>query len=180
MRPIAEDGFEVGHYTLRPWLPADLTWLFHTGQDAEIGLTAVGSAARLPSPCTAAGVLAFYRRASLDRRAGTALSLALTVTDTGELLGSAALSSIDWGLRCAAVAWWLGPYGRGRGVMADVLPGLVEWSFEELALGGLRAMVPEGAERSERLLRATGFTRVAATLDCGAPAALWELTRPAR
>jgi ribosomal-protein-alanine N-acetyltransferase len=52
-----------------------------------------------------------------------------------------------------AHAWW------GRGVLADVLPAIVEFGFGRLAVHRLEAMVTPGNARSSRLLERHGFAR---------------------
>ena len=176
MPPIGSDRLEAGPYTMRPWAPADVSWVYDACQDASIRRWT-----RVPSPYRPSDAVDLIAASSSERASGRGAPMAIELTETGELLGSVALVRVDWNGRRAEVGYWLHGDARGRGVIKHVLPVLAAWVFSVLDLDVVEARVDHGNRASERALEDAGFLRIGDT-HCrsadGAPdASLWELRR---
>jgi ribosomal-protein-alanine N-acetyltransferase len=78
----------------------------------------------------------------------------------GAFVGTCGFNRIDLERgRRGEVAYDLGARWWGRGVLSAVLPVIVAFGFERLALHRLEAMVAAGNARSSRLLERHGFAR---------------------
>ncbi len=148
---VAVERVSAGPYTLRPWEPADLTWVYHACQDAEIQRWT-----RVPHPYRPADALAFLERTKAERVAGTAYAFAIIGTDNDELLGS-----IDVRLGDEAgvghTGYWVDGHSRGRGVGSAALDAITRWGFERLGLHEVRLEVARTNLASRRIAERAGF-----------------------
>lgn len=111
--------------TLRPWQPDDAPAVHAIMQDRSMHRFLA-----LPDPYTAEDADAFARTFGHEGRAeGTGLGAAVVRTDTGELVGSAALR-LPTGLRTVGdIGYWIAPAAQGRGFAAEVTDVLARWGF---------------------------------------------------
>lgn len=99
-------------------------------------------------------------------RAGTGAAFAVTDPDSGELLGSCSLVTIDRVLASAEVGYWTAPWARAAGVATRATRAVSRWAFEAL---GLRRVVWQAAvgNHASRLValragfRVGGYLRMA-------------------
>jgi RimJ/RimL family protein N-acetyltransferase len=114
-------------YELRLWTGADLAWLLDAAQEPDIARWT-----NIPRPFGATEALAFLRRGADGWATGTYLQLAITLADTGLLLGNAVVKDIEWAAGEGEVGYWLARDARGRGVATTAVDGLVGWCFDQL------------------------------------------------
>ena len=176
MPEIGDERIEIGPYTIRPWEPSDVAWIYEACQDASIQRWT-----RVPSPYRPSDAVELVNASTSERTSGRGAPMAIALTETGELLGSTGLVRVDWAQRLGEIGYWLDLDARGRGVMSTVIPGLVAWAFEALDLEVVEARVDHGNGGSERVLARAGFERVGDThcrSDEGDPdASLWVIRR---
>lgn len=162
---IVEDGL-----LLRPWKPADADDVHRACQDPDIQRWTTVPAPYLPEH--AHGFVAeMAPRAWAD---GTRAPFAVCDADTGELLGSCGLVTIDHGLRSAEVGYWTASWARGRGVAVRATRAVARWAFDQLGMRRLiwQAEIGNHASRLVALragFRVDGRLRLAAPHPCGGP-----------
>ncbi len=99
-----------------------------------------------------------WARTLMDR--GQGLRWAIRQAGTGVFVGTCGFNALTWDRgRRAEVAYDVGCAWWGRGVMAQVLPAMIAFAFERLAMHRIDAMVTPGNDRSCRLLERHGFAR---------------------
>ncbi len=103
---------------------------------------------------------AIIRWAANLRALGAGLRWAIREQATGAWVGTCGFNAIvvERGRR-GEIAYDLAPRWQGRGVMAEILPAMIDFGFGRLALHRLEAMVTPGNHPSCRLLERHGFTR---------------------
>jgi [ribosomal protein S5]-alanine N-acetyltransferase len=84
-----------------------------------------------------------------------------SVTERGQELALGYVGLHHWvqANRCAEVGYALAPAYWGRGYMRELLPLLVRFGFEQLALHRLEAQLNPENQASVRLVERAGFTR---------------------
>ena len=99
---------------------------------------------------------------------GRGLRWALRDARDGGFIGTCGFNALVFQRgRRGEVAYDLSPAWWGRGVMAAVMPRLMEFGFDALSLHRLEAMVTPGNERSRRLLERQGFVLEGRLKDYG-------------
>jgi RimJ/RimL family protein N-acetyltransferase len=144
-----------GELTLRPWLPADTSFVFDSCQDPEVQRWT-----RLPTPYTALDAARFVERHARPQPEDAGAFFAITKTDTGEVLGSISFGHIDWAFAVAEAGYWVAWDARGQGVATRALRSLVEWGRHELRLVEVRVQVLAGNLASQRVAERAGFEAV--------------------
>lgn len=152
VEPVPAVVVAAGWLTLRPWGAADVGWVYDTCQDPEIGRWA-----RVPVPYTPRHALALLELSATARAQGRGAPFAITVTETGELLGAIGLGGLDRAAATAEVGFWLAAEARGRGVVTEALAALGRWAATELGVRTLYADVLAGNVAGERALARGGF-----------------------
>ena len=97
-----------------------------------------------------------------DRRvAGHEISFAICESGgaDGPCVGQLSLYDVDWANRRAAVAYWLLPAARGRGLMTASLERLAGWAFDEVGLERLETMALAHNAPSLAVAKRCGFRR---------------------
>jgi RimJ/RimL family protein N-acetyltransferase len=141
-----------GELTLRPWLPADTSFVFDSCQDPEVQRWT-----RMPTPYTALDAATFVERHARPQPEDDGAFFAITKTDTGEVLGSMSFGHIDWAFAVAEAGYWVTADARGQGVATRALEALVDWGRRELRLVEVRLQVLVGNVASQRVAERAGF-----------------------
>jgi ribosomal-protein-alanine N-acetyltransferase len=80
--------------------------------------------------------------------------------EQGAFVGTCGFHRLDYSQGCKGqIGYDLTPEKWGQGVMAEVLPAMLEFAFGPLGLHRIEAMVTPGNDRSCRLLEKHGFRR---------------------
>jgi RimJ/RimL family protein N-acetyltransferase len=147
---------------LRPWRVEDAEAVHRACQDPVIQRWT-----RVPSPYLPTHARYFVTQHSEAAwREGTGAPFAVIDPDTGELLGSCGLVTIDRVLASAEVGYWTAPWARGAGVATRATRAVSRWAFESL---GMRRIVwqAEVGNHASRLValragfRVDGYLRMA-------------------
>ncbi|MFC0007428.1 GNAT family N-acetyltransferase [Micromonospora siamensis] len=145
---IAEDGL-----LLRPWRPGDAADVHRACQDPDIQRWTT-----VPRPYLPEHAEGFVTGMSTSAWAdGTGAPFAVCAADTGELLGSCGLVSIDRGLGSGEVGYWTAPWARGRGVTVRATRAVARWAFDELKLSRLIWQAELGNHASRLVALRAGF-----------------------
>ncbi len=142
----------AGEVTLRPWEPADTSFVFDSCQDPDVQRWT-----RVPAPYTALDAATFVERHARPQPEDDGAFFAITKTDTGEVLGSMSFGHIDWAFATAEAGYWVARDARGQGVATCALASLVEWGRRELRLVEVRLRVLVGNVASQRVAERAGF-----------------------
>jgi RimJ/RimL family protein N-acetyltransferase len=111
--------------TLRPWRPEDADAVHAIMQDP-----AMHAYLALPRPYRPEDAQDYVARfAPAQRAAASALEAALTATDTGELVGSAALRLPRPAGPTADIGYWVAPAAQGRGYATEATRVLAAWGL---------------------------------------------------
>ena len=149
-----------GEVTLRPWEPADTSFVFDSCQDADVQRWT-----KVPVPYTALDAATFVERHARPQPEDDGAFFAITKTDTGEVLGSISFGHIDWAFATAEAGYWVARDARGQGVATRALASLVDWGRRELRLVEVRLRVLVGNVASQRVAERAGFVRADADSD---------------
>lgn len=165
---------EGGGVTLRPWEAPDVAFLYDACQDPEIQRWT-----QVPSPYEPHHAVEFVAFAETEALHGRSLHLAVTATETGELLGSVALHDLAGRPDRVEAGYWIAAEARGRGVATAALETLTRFAFDDLGFDELRLQIFEGNGPSEAVARRAGFTCVGtgAEPSSGRPVTLWSRRR---
>ena len=162
-RVAAMPAFEWGDELPRlPGRTIDLRWL--TQRDAPALLTVFGdpevteywSSPALPELADAAQLVTDVHDLFGAR---TLFEWGICSRETDEVVGTCSLLNVDRGHRRAELGFALARRAWGRGLAAEAVGLLIEFSFEVLDLHRLEADVDPRNERSLRLLERQGFRR---------------------
>ncbi len=138
--------------TLRPFTVADSPRVKVLGGERAIADT-TGS---IPHPYEDGMAEAWIARQEAEHEAGTALQLAVTLTETGELLGNIGLV-MSPPHRRAELGYWLGTPYWGRGYTTEAGEALVRHGFIELGLARIIAHHLRRNPASGRVLQKLGM-----------------------
>jgi RimJ/RimL family protein N-acetyltransferase len=157
---IIEDGL-----LLRPWRAADADAVYRACQDPDIQRWTT-----VPRPYLPEHALAFVTTISGAAWAdGTGAPFAVCDAETGELLASCGLVSVDRGLDSAEVGYWTAPWARGRGVAVRATRAVARWAFDALKLRRVIWQAEVGNHASRLVALRAGF-RVEGELRMACPA----------
>ena len=136
-----------GVVTLRPWRPEESGWYAAQAADPEI----------LRFTAEPAGLTEDAVRAAIEDMYATRAHAGLVMTDaaTGALLGNAGLAPGD-GPGVGAVAYWVAPAARGRGVATRAVRLLVAYAWE-LGLDRVTLWARADNTGSRRVAERAGF-----------------------
>lgn len=137
---------------LRAWEPGDLPVIAEASSDPYIPLITT-----VPASYTPAAGNAWLQRQHDQAANGRGCPMGIVSRATGEAVGMATITGINWTHRRAGIGYWILSRHRGRGFAksaASLLPGLAR----ELSLIRLEALVEPGNHASRAVCRALGFT----------------------
>lgn len=138
---------------IRPWRAGDARQVYEAGQDPDIQRWTSVPRPYLPEHAEGFVTLG-TRRAWRD---GTGAPLGVFDADTGELLGSNGLITIDRHRGEGEVGYWTAPWARGRGVATRATHAVAQWFF----LAGMRRLqwrAEVGNHASKLVAERLGFT----------------------
>ncbi|MGR6317400.1 GNAT family N-acetyltransferase [Micromonospora soli] len=157
---IIEDGL-----LLRPWHAEDADAVYRACQDPDIQRWTT-----VPRPYLPEHALGFVTAISGQAWAdGTGAPFAVCDADTGELLASCGLVSIDRALDSAEVGYWTAPWARGRGVAVRATRAVARWAFDALKLRRVIWQAEVGNHASRLVALRAGF-RIEGELRLAHPA----------
>jgi RimJ/RimL family protein N-acetyltransferase len=141
----------VGRLCLRPWRVDDTELVLAAMQDDEIRLWN-GFAGEF-------GVedVGVWLTRRMNWSSGTHASWAVEDGDTGELLGSVSLHSIDADQGDAQIGYWTVPAARGKGVATAVVDAVSRWAFETLSVDRIELCHAVENEASGRVAEKAGY-----------------------
>jgi RimJ/RimL family protein N-acetyltransferase len=151
--PLPEPPLADAELRLRPWTLGDVPAVTAACQDPEISRWTV-----VPHEYTDQDATEFIATREADRVAGRELSLAI-VSHRDALLGSIAVSNLDWPDHRAEIGYWMAREARGRGLGTRAVRLLSRWAIAELRLERLELLANPANEASQRLAERAGFTR---------------------
>lgn len=96
--------------------------------------------------------------------AGNFYDWALTLTESGKMIGTCGFSSFDIDNNAAEVGYVLSPDYWGNGIAAEALSRVMRFGFEELELHRIYARIMDGNAASESVAKKCGM-RHEATLE---------------
>lgn len=104
----------------------------------------------------------FYTARYLDYvvrhyRTGEFTDWAVTVTETGKMIGTCGFTRIDMEHSVGEVGYVLNPAFWGKGIAAEAVRAVIEFGFERLALHRIEAKFMRGNERSLRVMEKCGM-----------------------
>jgi RimJ/RimL family protein N-acetyltransferase len=111
----------------------------------------------IPHPYSEANAVWWVRRATRDRRNGTALSLSIVRRSDGALVGGVGLHQLHEEAECAEIGYWLGRAFRGQGYATEAVTSLVHTGFRRLKLHRIEALVFPRNLASQGVVRRCGF-----------------------
>lgn len=153
--PLPEPPLTDGIVTLRPLLDADMPEVAAWGQDPLLVRWS-----GVPVDQTADRARAFFRRAEEARQAGLMVALAIVDPQSDRVLGSCDVRRPDpFDLCIGELGYVLVASARGRGVATRAVRLLTEWSFAELGMQRVQALVHPENPASARVLERAGFRR---------------------
>ena len=153
--PLPQPPPTDGVVALRPWREADVAAVATWGQDPEIvRWTAV------PVDQGTDTVHAYFRRAERAREVGLFVALAIVDAESDEVIGSCDVRRPDpTDLAIGELGYLLIAGARGRGLATRAVRLLTDWSFGQLRMQRIQALVHPENPASGRVLERLGFRR---------------------
>ncbi|MEH1128513.1 GNAT family N-acetyltransferase [Micromonospora sp. CPCC 206061] len=150
---MTQDQITAPGLVLRQWRADDADAVYQACQDPDIQLWT-----RVPVPYGRENARHFVTELAPSAWAdGTGTHFAVTDANSGELLGSCGLVSIDRVLRSAEVGYWTAPWARGRGVAVGATRTVCRWAFEALEMRRVVWQAAVGNHASRLVALRAGF-----------------------
>ena len=89
--------------------------------------------------------------------AGTFYDWAITLKESGKMIGTCGFTTIDPQNECAEVGYVLNPEYWGKGIAAEALVAVLTFGFDKLLLHRIEARFIEGNEASLRVMQKVGM-----------------------
>lgn len=151
---IFDDSVIDGHgVVLRPLCEEDIPLIVRGCSDAHTQRWLP-----LPNPYTDkdARFYAFdYAQTELDSGAGIQRGIEVD----GHFVGVIGLKETDRRAGSTAVGYWLGPWARGRGIMARALSAMSDWALDSQGIGRVELRAAPGNHASLHTAERAGFVR---------------------
>jgi RimJ/RimL family protein N-acetyltransferase len=146
------DRIPAGWLVLRPFVVADVEWVYEVSQDA-----ALQQYVQIPSPYLMEHARYFVEHIALELGArGERAEFVVEDARTGERLARVGLGMRGDGT--AEVGYWTAPAARGRGVAPAAVQAICRWAFAELGLELIEWRAEIGNVASRRVAEKAGFT----------------------
>lgn len=153
--PFPEPPLTDGVVVLRPWRPEDAAVKASWGDDPVI-VRWTG----VPANYTEEAALAYAARTEEARKAGRSLALAITDALTTGVLGLCDIRRPDpEDPALGEIGYLLSEGARGQRLATRAIGLLIAWSFRELGMGRVQALVHPDNPRSAGVLDRLGFER---------------------
>lgn len=138
----------AGAVRLRSWREDDVDAVWSAQQDPAIRMWAGGVSSRDDA-------VALLRRLTgqADR-----VSWAMVDAETGDLLGSVTLHSIDLAQADASIGYWVAAPARGRAVAATAVDAVCRWAFGALDVDRIELCHAAENQASGRVAEKAGFS----------------------
>ncbi|MBR2459800.1 MAG: GNAT family N-acetyltransferase [Clostridia bacterium] len=91
-------------------------------------------------------------------REGTYFELAVVLRETGKMIGTCGITSVDESNFCAEVGYVLSPDYWGQGIAAEAAAVLINFAFCELGAHRVEARFMKGNENSRRVMEKCGMS----------------------
>lgn len=137
---------------LRPYTPADIAAVHAFVSDRELASTT----AAIPHPYPEGGAEAWIATHAERHASGEAVILAITLRETGELLGSIEIRLVP-AHRRGELGYWTGRPHWGRGYATEAADALLRWAFDTLDLHRVHAAHLGRNPASGKVLRKIGM-----------------------
>ena len=112
----------------------------------------------IPIDLSRSDILTQILREHREARSGQRLDLAVTMEETGDLIGRVSLIQVCWGVQLSAgIGYWIDEKHSGRGLAREAVATLLSFAFEETGLNRIWASVRPENVRSHHLLDCLGF-----------------------
>ncbi len=144
-----------GVVALRPWRDTDLRRLVAMCRDPEVARWT-----RVPDNYTREDALTFLALVDVERRAGRAAHLAITLAADGTVAGSISLQHLDWEARAGEIGYYLAPECRGQGLATRALSLLADHALGELGLAAVHLHAATANVASQRVAERAGLERL--------------------
>lgn len=153
--PFPSSPLGDGVVVLRPWRDDDAEIVGSWGKDAEIVRWSA-----VPKDQTADTARAYFRFTEQSRQAGLSVAFAIIEAGSNRVVGSCDIRRPDpTDLAIGELGYLLIEAGRGRGLATRAVWLLTDWSFRELGMQRIQALVHPGNPASEQVLKRLGFRR---------------------
>lgn len=91
-------------------------------------------------------------------RVGDFFDWAITLKDTGKMIGTCGFTSFDYSNDCAEMGYVLNPEYRGRGIAPEALRAVMKFGFDNLGINRAEAKFIEGNDASRRVMEKVGMS----------------------
>ena len=142
---------ETARLTLRPWTLADASRMQQLA-----GNKCVARYTRLPHPYEDGEAEKFISTHASDFEQGKSLVLAVTLQETGEIVGCIGLHG-DFKSGIAELGYWIGAEYWGKGYCTEAAQAVVDYAFRALAVCRIHAAHFGGNPASGRVMEKVGL-----------------------
>lgn len=152
--PVPDPPLSDGVVRLRQWEASDAPEVRRLVQDPEIPRF-MG----IPENQTLEGVQAWMATVPETWQAGSSARMAVVDAESGELVGSIAITRSADDAAIGEVGYWVAGHARGRGVASRAVRLLTEWAFDALDLWRIEITTHPDNVASQRVAERCGFRR---------------------
>jgi RimJ/RimL family protein N-acetyltransferase len=145
----------AGCVGLRPWAMKDLPFIVDACQDPAVSRYSPSIA----FPYSDADARSWLESQEPARLSGCGIDFAVATADTGALVGSIGLTSVNSTGMAATVGYWLALEARGHGYITDATRAISRWAFDELRLERLELTTDPDNFASQSVAERCGFSR---------------------